>query len=44
MIRLSEAFARLNLSFEVQPEHVQEAFRLISTCIVKLEKSTIDME
>lgn len=43
MIRLSEAYARLNLSFEVRMEHVQEAYRLINTCIVKLEKSTVDL-
>lgn len=44
MIRLSEALARLNLSLWVLPEHVQEAYRLISICIVKLEKSDVDME
>ena len=44
MIRLSEALARVHLSFEITPEHIQEAFRLISLCIVKLEKSTVDLE
>lgn len=43
MIRLSEALARVNLSFEVTAEHIQEAFRLISMCIVKIEKSTVDL-
>lgn len=36
MIRLSEALARVHLSFEITSEHIQEAFRLISLCIVKL--------
>ena len=44
MIRISEALARLNLSLWVIPEHVQEAYRLISICIVKLEKSDINLE
>lgn len=44
MIRLSEALARVHLSFEITSEHIQEAFRLISLCIVKLEKSSVDLE
>lgn len=43
MIRLSEAYARLELSFKVEPRHVREAYRLLSCSILKLEKPNIDL-
>ena len=36
MIRLSEAFARLHFDLEIKEEYVKEAYRLISTSIMKL--------
>lgn len=44
MIRLSEAYARLDLSFRIDPKHVREAYRLLSCSILKLEKPTIDLQ
>jgi len=41
MIRISEALARLNLDPEIKGDYVREAYRLITTCIMKLEKSPI---
>jgi DNA replicative helicase MCM subunit Mcm2 (Cdc46/Mcm family) len=43
MIRLSEAYARLELSFRVEPRHVREAYRLLSCSILKLEKPNIEL-
>jgi DNA replication licensing factor MCM6 len=43
MIRLSEAYARLELSFRVEPRHVREAYRLLSCSILKLEKANIEL-
>jgi DNA replication licensing factor MCM6 len=36
MIRLSEAYARLELTFKIEPKHVKEAHRLLSCSILKL--------
>jgi DNA replicative helicase MCM subunit Mcm2 (Cdc46/Mcm family) len=36
MIRLSEAYARLELNFKIEPKHVKEAHRLLSCSILKL--------
>lgn len=44
MIRLSEALARLHLLEEVKEEHVQEAFRLLSKSIVRVEQPDIQFE
>ena len=43
MIRLSEAFARLHFDMEVKEDYVREAYRLISTSVMKLEKSPIEI-
>jgi DNA replication licensing factor MCM6 len=43
MIRLSEAYARLELSFKVEPRHVKEAYRLLSCSILKLDKPKVDL-
>jgi DNA replication licensing factor MCM6 len=44
MIRMSEALARLRLDLEISEEYVEEAFRLISNSITKLEKADIVLE
>jgi DNA replication licensing factor MCM6 len=44
MIRLSEALARMHLSEEVRVEHVQEAFRLLSKSIIRVEQPDIQFE
>lgn len=44
MIRLSQAYARLELSFKIEPKHVKEAHRLLSCSILKLQKPPIDLE
>lgn len=43
MIRLSEAYARLELNLTVEPKHVKEAYRLLSCSILKLEKPNIEL-
>jgi|JI6StandDraft_1071083.scaffolds.fasta_scaffold210608_1 DNA replication licensing factor MCM6 len=43
MIRLGEAYARLELSLKVEPKHVKEAYRLLSCSILKLEKPNVDL-
>jgi DNA replication licensing factor MCM6 len=43
MIRLSEAYARLEVCFKIEPRHVREAYRLLSCSILKLEKPNIDL-
>ena len=44
MIRLSEAYARLENTLIVEPKHVKEAYRLLSCSILKLEKPSVDLE
>ena len=44
MIRLSEAMARLACSEEVQPKHVQEAFRLLNKSIIRVETPDVDLD
>jgi len=44
MIRLSEALARMHLLEEVKEEHVNEAFRLLSKSIVRVEQPDIQFE
>ena len=44
MIRLSEAYARLENSLVVEPKHVKEAHRLLSCSILKLEKPSVELE
>lgn len=41
MIRISEAYARLHLDPEVKGNYVREAYRLITSSIMKLERSPI---
>lgn len=43
MIRLSEAYARLELSLRVESKHVKEAYRLLSCSILKLEKAAVEL-
>lgn len=44
MIRLSEALARMHLLEEVSEEHVQEAFRLLSKSIIRVEQPDIQFD
>ncbi len=44
MIRLSEAIARMYLLEEVKPEHVKEAFRLLSKSIIRVEQADIQLD
>lgn len=44
MIRLSEALARMHLLEQVSEEHVQEAFRLLSKSIVRVEQPDIQFD
>jgi DNA replication licensing factor MCM6 len=44
MIRLSEAYARLENNLVVEPKHVKEAHRLLSCSILKLEKPNVELE
>lgn len=44
MIRLSEAYARMHLLEEVKAEHVQEAFRLLSKSIIRVEQPDIQFD
>nr|CAH7729653.1 unnamed protein product [Callosobruchus chinensis] len=41
MIRLSEAMARMDISDEVQPKHVREAYRLLNKSIIRVEQPDI---
>lgn len=43
MIRLSEAMARLACSEEVQPKHVQEAYRLLNKSVIRVETPDVDL-
>jgi len=44
MIRLSEALARMHLLEEVKAEHVEEAFRLLSKSIIRVEQPDIQFD
>lgn len=44
MIRLSEAMARMEISDEVQPKHVKEAFRLLNKSIIRVEQPDIYLD
>ena len=44
MIRLSEAMARLGCSAEVQSRHMQEAHRLLSKSIIRVETPDVDLD
>lgn len=44
MIRLSEAMARLSCSDEVQPKHVQEAYRLLNKSVIRVETPDVDLD
>lgn len=44
MIRLSEAMARMEISDEVQPKHVKEAFRLLNKSIIRVEQPDIHLD
>ena len=44
MIRLSEALARMHLLEEVTVEHVEEAFRLLSKSIIRVDQPDIQFE
>lgn len=44
MIRLSEAMARMEISDEVQPKHVREAYRLLNKSIIRVEQPDIHLD
>lgn len=44
MIRLSEAMARMDISDEVQPKHVREAYRLLNKSIIRVEQPDIHLD
>lgn len=44
MIRLSEAIARMHLLEEIKPEHVREAFSLLSKSIIRVEQPDIQFD
>ncbi|XP_030759603.1 DNA replication licensing factor Mcm6 [Sitophilus oryzae] len=44
MIRLSEAMARMDISDEVHPRHVKEAYRLLNKSIIRVEQPDIHLE
>lgn len=44
MIRLSEGYARMHLMDEVKADHVQEAFRLLSKSIIRVEQPDIQFD
>lgn len=44
MIRLSEAMARMEISDEVQPRHVKEAYRLLNKSIIRVEQPDIHLD
>lgn len=41
MIRLAEAMARMEISDEVKPKHVNEAYRLLNKSIIRVEQPDI---
>lgn len=44
LVRLSEALARVNLSLEVDENHVAEATRLLSCSILKVHKADLTVD
>ncbi|XP_018332250.1 DNA replication licensing factor Mcm6 [Agrilus planipennis] len=44
MIRLAEAMARMEVSDEVRPKHVNEAFRLLNKSIIRVEQPDIYLD
>ena len=44
LIRLSEALARVHVSYEILPEHVKEAARLLGNSILKVHKPDLEIE
>jgi DNA replication licensing factor MCM6 len=44
MIRLSEALARMHLLEEVKAEHVEEAYKLLSKSIIRVEQPDIQFD
>ena len=44
LIRLSEAMARVYCSNEITPQHVQEAKRLLSNSIIKIERNDLEID
>lgn len=44
MIRLSEAMARMEISDEVLPKHVKEAYRLLNKSIIRVEQPDIYLD
>lgn len=44
MIRLAEAMARMDISDEVQPKHVREAYRLLNKSIIRVEQPDIHLD
>lgn len=44
MIRLSEAMARMEISDEVLPKHVKEAYRLLNKSIIRVEQPDIHLD
>jgi DNA replication licensing factor MCM6 len=44
MIRLAEAMAKMEISDEVQPKHVKEAYRLLNKSIIRVEQPDIHLD
>ena len=44
LVRLSEARARIDLSYTITPEHVRESARLLSNSILKVHKPDLEIE
>lgn len=44
MIRLAEAMAKMEISDEVQPKHVKEAYRLLNKSIIRVEQPVIHLD
>jgi DNA replication licensing factor MCM6 len=44
LVRLSEALARMNLDYEVRPEYVHEASRLLKKSIIQVEAEAINLD
>lgn len=44
MVRLSEAMAKMEISDEVKPKHVKEAYRLLNKSIIRVEQPDIYLD
>lgn len=44
MVRLSESIAKMECQNEVQPKHVQEAFRLLNKSIIRVEQPDVHLD